>query len=278
MKRCHPHGLIFPALLLFSGNLFATNDVHWTYGAGLAALTLDDYRGSHNRSSYLLPFPYLRLESRRLAIDEDGIHGRLATLPNARLEISLAAGTPVAADKNPLRQGMPDLDPSFEIGPALEFTFARTPDGKRDVVLNLPLRAVFTVSDFNIQHQGWISSPYLEYRRRFASPRPWHLGIAAGPVYADRRYHSYFYSVAPQYVLADRPVYQATSGYSGYRLTLTLTKRIGRYWLGAFVRRDVLSGAMFTDSPLVDSSRYLAAGIALAWIIGESGHGLIDRR
>ena len=258
-------------LLLFSTTLRAEEDVSWSYGIGLSALSLDDYRGSSTRKDYYLPFPYLRLESKRLAIDENGLHGRLAIVPNARLEISMAAGIPVVADKNPLRQDMPDLDPSFEIGPALEMTINKSADGNRDLVINLPLRAAFTVSGFTFHHEGWILSPFIEYRLRFKQPEPWRLGIAAGPIYADRRYHNYYYGVAPAYTTFTRPAYTATAGYSGYRVTVTLVKRLGQYWLGMFARYDDLSGAAFADSPLVETHDYLAAGMAVAYIIGDSG-------
>jgi len=49
-----------------------------------------------------------------------------------------------------------------------------------------------------------------------------------------------------------------------------LSKRFPSYWVGGFLRYDSLSGAVFGDSPLVKRSNYLAGGIAIAWIIGES--------
>ena len=263
--------LITTVLLLFSTTLPANDDISWSYGIGVGALSLDDYRGSARRNDYLLPFPYLRLKSKRLAIDENGLHGRLAVIPNARLEMSMAAGIPVAADKNQLRQDMPGLAPSFEIGPALEMTISTSTDGNRELVINLPFRAAFTVSGFTIRHQGWILSPFIEYRLHFGRPEPWRLGIAAGPIYADRRYHDYYYGVEPEYSTLTRPTYSATAGYSGYRVTVTLAKRQGQYWYGMFARYDNLAGATFTDSPLVETDDYLAAGMAVACILGGSG-------
>jgi hypothetical protein len=40
--------------------------------------------------------------------------------------------------------------------------------------------------------------------------------------------------------------------------------------VGAFVRYDWLGGAEFEDSPLVRRRNYLAGGIGIAWMIGES--------
>ena len=50
----------------------------------------------------------------------------------------------------------------------------------------------------------------------------------------------------------------------------SLSKRFPRYWLGAFVRRDTLSGASFASSPLVRSDNYWATGIGIAWMVGQS--------
>jgi len=40
--------------------------------------------------------------------------------------------------------------------------------------------------------------------------------------------------------------------------------------VGGFVRYDNLSGAIFEDSPLVRKKDYLAGGIAITWVFGES--------
>jgi hypothetical protein len=48
------------------------------------------------------------------------------------------------------------------------------------------------------------------------------------------------------------------------------SKRFPSFWVGGFVRYDTLSGAVFADSPLVKQKNYLAGGIAIAWVLGES--------
>jgi outer membrane scaffolding protein for murein synthesis (MipA/OmpV family) len=49
-----------------------------------------------------------------------------------------------------------------------------------------------------------------------------------------------------------------------------MSKRYPKYWLGAFARWDSLKGAAFDDSPLVRRDHYFAAGVGIAWILGES--------
>jgi outer membrane scaffolding protein for murein synthesis (MipA/OmpV family) len=100
----------------------------------------------------------------------------------------------------------------------------------------------------------------------------WNFGIGAGPMFAARKYHQYFYSVAAQYATPERPAYEARGGYSGGQLISALSKRFPKYWVGAYIRYDTLQGAAFEDSPLVKQKYYLAGGIGIAWMIRQSTH------
>jgi outer membrane scaffolding protein for murein synthesis (MipA/OmpV family) len=92
----------------------------------------------------------------------------------------------------------------------------------------------------------------------------------AGPIYATRKQHDYFYGVAPEYATAARPAYSARSGYSGSQFLASLSRRFDKTWVGAFVRYDSLRSAVFVDSPLVGRRDFAAAGIAISWVIDES--------
>ena len=76
--------------------------------------------------------------------------------------------------------------------------------------------------------------------------------------------------MAQQYATPDRPAYEARRGYAGVQFLAAVSKRFPAYWVGGFLRYDTLSGAVFGDSPLVTRSNYLAGGVAIAWIIGDS--------
>ena len=51
---------------------------------------------------------------------------------------------------------------------------------------------------------------------------------------------------------------------------VALSKRFPSYWIGAFARYDTLKNAVFESSPLVTTRSYVAGGIAVSWIFGES--------
>jgi len=101
----------------------------------------------------------------------------------------------------------------------------------------LPLRAAFATYISHTQSIGWTFSPYLQLRY-FTSG--WETSAAVGPVWASESYHDYFYEVAPQYATTTRPAYDAQTGYSGTRITVTLSKRFNKvfFWLVCKIRQS----------------------------------------
>jgi outer membrane scaffolding protein for murein synthesis (MipA/OmpV family) len=165
---------------------------------------------------------------------------------------------------------MPGLDPILEFGPALEVRLWRQKD-EREFWLKMPLRAAISIGDPILDYQGIVFSPYLQYIKRYHFARSiWRFKVSAGPMFASRQYHDYFYEVQPDYANEQRPVYQSGSGYSGSRVTLSIARNSKEYFLGVFARYDSLSGAVFEDSPLVETNEYLVYGIAFAWIFSVS--------
>ena len=243
----------------------------WEIGLGAGGLYLPDYRGAGHSSAYILPLPYVEYRGEYIKVDEEGARGTIFSTDRIKLDISLAGGVPVRSDNNTERNGMPDLDPTMEIGPSLEFRLDDASQHPHELWLRMPWRMVYSASTVNIINQGWVFAPYLEY----VMDQPglfnsWKTHLAIGPLFGDKTYHDYFYEVAPEFATATRPAYTAKTGYSGSRITLTLTRRVDDYWIGAFARYDTLSGAVFEDSPLVADKDYFAVGIGIARIIAKS--------
>jgi outer membrane scaffolding protein for murein synthesis (MipA/OmpV family) len=241
----------------------------WELGMGVSVLALPDYRGADQGRSWVLPVPYLVYRGEVFKADRKGVRGELLGVERMTLQLSVAASLPVDSGRNDARSGMPDLKPSLEFGPAVEFTLWR--EGERDLLqLRLPLRAAFTLESSS-RSVGWVATPNLNLdlpgRGALAG---WNFGVLAGPVFGDRRQHEYFYSVAPQFATSQRPAYGAHGGYAGLFSIVSLSRRFDGYWVGAFLRADTLRGAVFKGSPLVRSDAYVAGGVAIAWILGKS--------
>jgi outer membrane scaffolding protein for murein synthesis (MipA/OmpV family) len=239
-------------------------------GIGIAGISSPSYRGASDVRYYPLPLPYAIYRGRILKADRDGVRGVFVDTEQVKLNTSLTASLPVSGDDYAPRRGMPDLKPTVEVGPSLDLRLWRSPDRRRQLDLRLPLRFGLTVES-SPRTIGWAFSPRLNLDLRDPlGLTDWNLGLLAGPIFGSRRYHDYFYSVDPAYATPDRPAYEAEAGYAGLQLIAAVSRRFPSYWVGAFVRYDSLQGAVFEDSPLVQSDHYLAVGLGIAWVLGES--------
>ena len=242
----------------------------WELGAGIAAFSFPAYRGSDKQRSFLMPVPYFVYHGKFLKADRHGIRGSLFDSDRVDLTLSLSASPPTDSDDVAIRDGMPDLKPTAEFGPQVDLTLWRSDSRARFLKLRVPLRAAFTLEG-SPREIGWIFSPNLNLDITDLPAMPgWNLGFVAGPIWATKKQHDYFYGVAPRYATSFRPAYEASGGYSGSQFLVSLSKRYEKTWVGAFVRYDTLTGASFIDSPLVARKHFAAAGIAVSWILGES--------
>lgn len=242
----------------------------WEAGLGIGALRFADYRGSDESQVYPVPVPYFVYRGDFFKADRDGVRGEIFNRRHAELNISLNGTIPVKSEDNAARRGMPDLKPTLEIGPSLDLHLWRSKDEKLKLDLAMPLRAPITLES-SPRFAGWVFSPRLNLDVYDIAGRDgWDFGFGIGPIFADRKFHEYFYSVAPQFVTPERPAYEARGGYSGTHLLTSLSKRFPSYWIGAYLRYDTLAGAVFEDSPLVRTDSYWSGGFGIAWMIGQA--------
>ncbi len=263
---------LFAAILFsYSNNTNAFHLPLWQFGLGAGVLNAPHYRGSKTVETIYLPVPYIIYRGDFLKVDREGIRSEIFDSDKLRLDISLAGNIPVPKSNDSARANMPSLDPLVEIGPELEIKFWQTTDNDQNIWFKLPYRLVFSVGDPIMEYQGWSISPYVNYRVNWReSSSLTRLNVSVGPIYAGNKYHDYFYTVLPEFVTPQRTEYNADSGYSGSRVTVTLSKNTDRYFIGAFARYDDLQGATFDDSPLVETSSYFIVGVAFAWIFSSS--------
>ena len=276
MSRCRLFLALPVYLALFSSNLTAEElPPKWEFGVGIGGLSIPHYRGSDQTQEYVAPLPYVRYNGERLKVDREG--ARFSFLQNGRfrLDASASFNFPVDSEDNRARQGMPDLDPIIELGPRAQFDLYTSDDSNLRIRAAIPVRLAIAADLKGPDNAGWTVSPYLQIRYYTG----WETAFSLGPIWATEKYHDYYYQVDPAYATIDRPAYDAHSGYSGFRYTLTTSTRFhnDQFWFGAFLRYDTLSGAAFEDSPLVKQNDALFAGIAIAWIFkASSSPGVID--
>jgi outer membrane scaffolding protein for murein synthesis (MipA/OmpV family) len=255
-----------------AGPVHAKEAPLWEFGLGVGAIGFEDYRGSDTTHVYPVPVPYFVYNGTFFKADRDGVRGTLFNQDRIEINLSGNLTTPVRNDH--ARFGMPDLESTLELGPALNLHLWRDAERRVKFDLRMPLRAALTVEG-SPKAIGWTFTP--QFALDVADPfgqGGWHLGLLTGPLFADRRYQQYFYSVAPQYATAARPAYTADAGYGGTQFIAALSKRFARFWVGAYARYDTLEGAVFADSPLVERKAYWSGGFGFAWMIKRSSQSV----
>lgn len=244
----------------------------WEFGVGIGAVDIPHYRGSDQRDTYVAPLPYVRYRGERLKVDREGGRYFFINRDRVKLDISAAFMFPVDSDDNTARQGMPDLDPILEVGPRLQWYLFNSRDHRFRIRAGLPLRVAVNIPEF--RNEGWILSPYLQFRY-FSGME---TALSLGPMWASEKYHDYYYQVDAQHANSNRPEYDARAGYNGFRITLTNNQRINRHWWwGGFARYDSLSGAVFEDSPLVKRKDAYMFGLVFSYIFKPVENYYLDR-
>lgn len=253
------------ALLLGASGAAAAELPLWELGAGAGVLQLPHYRGSDQSHTWLLPVPYVVYRGRIFKADREGARALLLQTDRLDFDLSVGASAPSRSTDDRARQGMADLAPSVELGPNLNYTLARSADWK--LQLRAPVRAAITVQR-HPHSIGLIATPNLNLDLRTAAN--WHVGLQAALVYGNRRYNGHFYSVSPAEATATRPAYDAPGGFGGAQFIAALSHRFERVWLGAFIKYDTLSGAVFAASPLVRERQQWSGGFGLSYVFATS--------
>lgn len=261
--------------MLIAYSAIAEQVPQWEAGAGLAYIDLPQYRGSDERQVYMLPIPYVEYHGDFLKVDRERVRGMLFQGKTAELDVSVNGSVPVR--NNSARQGMPNLDPAFEIGPALNILLHEREENGAELELRLPLRFA-VASDFSYLHDiGLLFQPQLKLDvQNIFAQAGWDFGMTAGPIFSDRRYNQYFYNVDPAFARPDRPAYAAAGGYSGSQFIVSLSRRSAEYWFSGFVKWDMLQGAVFEGSPLVKLKDAATFGFVFTRVFATSSNTVED--
>jgi len=216
-----------------------------------------------------LVVPYLIYRGDVFRSDDSGLRARAGLADGIELSFSASGGVNAASGDVTAREGMPDLDWIGELGPNLRFILWRddSQDTPARIVVDTPVRAVFSTDWSSISFRGFTFAPDIAYERLHLFSRYARFRIAAGVTFGTDRYTSYFYEVDPQYARPGRQAYDSQAGYVGARLTLSyrlpLSERLSIVVGG---RIENFSGSANADSPLYrsDWNGTVVAGFAFS--------------
>jgi len=229
--------------------------------------------GQNHFNGIVLPFPIYRGDFIRS--DSKGLlRGRIIHNQNFELDVSLSGSLDADSDNNDARRGMPDLDYMAEVGPRIQWTFARAARWAR-MDLEFPFRAVFSTDFSSVEHRGFLFEPQLAYQHENFFDTGTKLKLGLSTIFADEDLQDYFYQVDAAFVTAARPAYDGQAGYLGSRLRLLLLHPVGKR-LQLFVAGDLHShhGAANENSPLYQEDFTYGAGTGLIWSFYQSDRGV----
>jgi len=243
----------------------------WEIGLGGGALRIPDYRGAQDAHVYPYPFAIPFYRGKYLRSDEQGVRGELLMSNLVKFDFSVDGNVPVNSDDTQARQGMPDLVPTFQIGPALNIKLWHSQEKERSIIAFLPLRFVTAVDFPKLHHVGYTFSPQLSYHQKldFIGGK-WRIGLTGGLEFGSESFHDYYYQVDPAYATATRPAYDAKGGFAGYRAIFTFYRRFADMWISIYGRYDRIDGAVFEDSPLAVRKDGTTVGFVVTWILLKS--------
>lgn len=244
-----------------------TQQKNWELGLGLGVVAGPDYRGSDEYRSFISPIPYFIYRGKYIRSDRDGVRGNFLRTDKYEFTLSASASITPEADKSELREDMPELGSTLELGPSFNINL-NGEDFSRGWQLQLPWRAVFAIGADESGYIGSIIQPQLVYITKLSD---WTFSYRAGVTYASDDYHAYYYSVAPEYMTEQRATFTAKSGYSGWNNNFSFSRSFEQNGfktrLAFFVRYDNIEHTDFNESPLVVSDHSVRGGIAVIWVI-----------
>lgn len=263
--------LFFLLLILFTQNGLADQSTEpykkFEWGVGLLSIYGNHYRGSDQSKSWLLPAPYFSYASEKIEAESSFIRRIFIHNERFAFKLSLMLGLNVESKENKAREGMPPLDYTVEAGPLFVFHLWHSENKEVTINFEVPIREGFATNLRYIKPMGFFTVPFINI---IHSPAPsfwnWKSEFSVSPMYADQRYHQYFYGVGSEYARAGRPYYRAHGGYSGFQTALIMNKRIGNIAIIPFFRWDYLGSAVFESSPLVKVKNYGIAGLGIFWL------------
>jgi len=113
----------------------------WEFGMGVGAVDFPIYRGAEERRTYVLPTPYVQYRGKFLRVERERVRGLLFRHDRVELDISVNGSVPVKSKDSRARQGMPDLDPTLELGPELQVHAERLSGDAHTILYGFRLEA-----------------------------------------------------------------------------------------------------------------------------------------
>ena len=246
----------------------------WEYGVGGGYGQAPNYPSSSETNKFGIALPYFVYRGDVFRIGGGGVRAVVVEDDKWELDLSFGGALSANSEDNTVRDGMPELDFLFEVGPQLIYQIHRhkfATGGTGQLKLRLQARSVFSTDFSNIAHQGYVFEPELQWQQRGWLSPDTALGIRVSTIFANAGVQNYFYGVAEEFVTPDRSLYVAKGGYLGSDLGVSFSFKAAkniRGFVGATL--SFHQGAANDESPLFEKETTVQLGMGFVWRLGQS--------
>ena len=247
----------------------------WEFGVGGGLGETANYPSSSERNFIALAAPYIVYRGDVFRVGGGG-GARAVVVEEKDFEVDLSFGGAFSADSddNTVREGMPELDFLFEVGPQFVYkvkSYDFDNGGKGRLNARLQTRAVFSTDFSGIDSRGYVIEPELSYQQRGVLFEKTALNMSFSMTYATEELQDYFYEVDQAFVTDNRAAFDAEGGYLGSRASLGISFPVSeniRGFLGGSV--NFHAGAANEDSPLFEDDVTYSFALGFVWRLYES--------
>lgn len=246
----------------------------WEFGIGGGYFSGFDYPASGDENRRFIVLPYFIYRTPLFRFGGGGVRAVAIERPKIKLDLSVGGSLNASSDGNSARQGMPDLDFLFEIGPQLEISLldkAIASGGQLKLRFTSEVRAVLATDFRGIDDQGFVAEAGIGMNYRNVRRSGIDLLAAFDVTYGNERLQDYFYEVDPEFATQDRPEFDARGGYLQSELFVGIglqpLKNV-RVFVGSFT--GLHDGASNEDSPLFEEKTTTGFALGVVWRIAQS--------
>lgn len=242
----------------------------WEVGVGGGMVEVPNYPASGEKNVVALALPYAIYRGDIFRVGgQGGARAVFVEESDFEVDISVSGAFSAESEEGSVREGMPELDYMFEVGPQLIYKikdFEFDGGGKARLNARMQARAVFSTDFGRLDSRGYVFEPTIRYQQRGVFLPDTGFSLAARMTWGTEKLHDYFYEVTPEYVTTIRPAYNAKGGYLGAEISAGLAFPIMqnlRGFLGASVQ--INQGSVNEDSPLYEKDVTYSFGFGFVW-------------
>ena len=254
----------------------------WDYGIALAYLRFPFYPASEQTKIWYLPAPTFQYRGEILrSTQKEGTRAYFLKSEKWSLELGGSGVAEVKSGETFVRQGMPDIPWSLQLGPKAVY---RDGEGTQfDFGLYQSIVTDFTRSKTNgAIYQAQISHAWFYPVKKSNARTSLYLGTWG----ATQEYFATYFDVRPEDAFNERPRYESRSGFLSYEFSLVQSFKYRKYSYFAYLSAERFELSANRTSPLHRTDQNLSMTVGITYVLGESertampedeGQGLLQK-